>query len=425
MRGSAADIPIDLEAYSRSSRARRTRQRSCASATRAEETTMPMPTSTASSSTTRKPATGGRSSSSTSSRATRGAGICRCASSPGATGASPSTRAGTRPSDVPDDPAAYSQQRAVDDIKGVLDHLGIARAHVCGLSMGGYATLLFGLTYPERALLPRRRGLRLRQRRHRRERSGRTPSSSRGASRPRAWRRSPSSTAGADARAVHRQGPAGLAGVPRPVRRQLRRGHALTMRGVQMKRPSVFDLGEQMERLEVPTLVMTGRRGRALPRARVFMKRKIPDGRARGPPEVRARDQPRGARGLQPRRARLPHGRRRRAAGRAATPRRWRSRRSCRRPSGGSARIGSGARVRSREASWGRRGAAADHRRLRSDHPGRRSHSPGAVSSSCGAGRAHRAPPPAPRLPRSVTVRRRCPAAPLEVGTSTATGGMG
>ena len=59
---------------------------------------------------------------------------------------------GYPPSDVPDDPVAYSQQRAVDDIKGVLDHLGIAKAHVCGLSMGGYATLLFGLKYPERAL---------------------------------------------------------------------------------------------------------------------------------------------------------------------------------------------------------------------------------------------------------------------------------
>src|SRR5262249_36626608 len=59
---------------------------------------------------------------------------------------------GYPPSEVPEDPGVYSQQRAVDDIKGLLDHLGIAKAHICGLSMGGYATLLFGLTYPERAL---------------------------------------------------------------------------------------------------------------------------------------------------------------------------------------------------------------------------------------------------------------------------------
>ena len=33
---------------------------------------------------------------------------------------------GYPPSDVPKDVAAYSQDQAVDDIKGVLDHLGIA-----------------------------------------------------------------------------------------------------------------------------------------------------------------------------------------------------------------------------------------------------------------------------------------------------------
>ena len=59
---------------------------------------------------------------------------------------------GYPPSDVPEDPSAYSQRQAVDDIRGLLDALDIARAHVCGLSMGGYAALHFGLDYPERAL---------------------------------------------------------------------------------------------------------------------------------------------------------------------------------------------------------------------------------------------------------------------------------
>jgi pimeloyl-ACP methyl ester carboxylesterase len=44
---------------------------------------------------------------------------------------------GYPPSDVPADPAAYSQQRAVDDAISVLDALGVRRAHVVGLSMGG------------------------------------------------------------------------------------------------------------------------------------------------------------------------------------------------------------------------------------------------------------------------------------------------
>src|SRR3972149_3939348 len=59
---------------------------------------------------------------------------------------------GPPPSDVPEAPKAYSQDQAVDDIRGLLDALGIRKAHVCGLSMGGYATLHFGLRHPERAL---------------------------------------------------------------------------------------------------------------------------------------------------------------------------------------------------------------------------------------------------------------------------------
>src|ERR1700682_1974920 len=59
---------------------------------------------------------------------------------------------GYPPSDVPDDPKAYSQDQAAADILGLLDALGMAKAHVCGLSMGGYAALHFGLRWPERAL---------------------------------------------------------------------------------------------------------------------------------------------------------------------------------------------------------------------------------------------------------------------------------
>src|SRR5579872_5255340 len=58
---------------------------------------------------------------------------------------------GYPPSDVPEDVAKYSQARAADDIAAVLDHLGIAQAHVVGLSMGGFATLHFGFRHPARA----------------------------------------------------------------------------------------------------------------------------------------------------------------------------------------------------------------------------------------------------------------------------------
>src|ERR1700760_677792 len=59
---------------------------------------------------------------------------------------------GYPPSDVPDDVAKYSQARARDDIRAVLDALKIDKAHIVGLSMGGFATVHFGFTYPDRAL---------------------------------------------------------------------------------------------------------------------------------------------------------------------------------------------------------------------------------------------------------------------------------
>jgi len=46
----------------------------------------------------------------------------------------------------------YSSEDMTDDAVAVLDALGIPKAHVVGLSMGGFATLHFGLTYPERSL---------------------------------------------------------------------------------------------------------------------------------------------------------------------------------------------------------------------------------------------------------------------------------
>ena len=58
---------------------------------------------------------------------------------------------GYPPSDGPEKPESYSQNRATDDIVAVMDHLGIDKAHVVGLSMGGFASLHFGFRHPARA----------------------------------------------------------------------------------------------------------------------------------------------------------------------------------------------------------------------------------------------------------------------------------
>src|ERR1700721_3333004 len=48
---------------------------------------------------------------------------------------------GFPPSDFPPSVEAYSQARAADDIIDVLNAAGIDKAHVVGLSMGGFASL--------------------------------------------------------------------------------------------------------------------------------------------------------------------------------------------------------------------------------------------------------------------------------------------
>jgi pimeloyl-ACP methyl ester carboxylesterase len=166
---------------------------------------------------------------------------------------------GYPPSDVPDDVERYSQDRARDDIRAVLDALSIETAHVVGLSMGGFAALHFGFTYPKRA------------------RSLVVGGCGYGASASKRAQFAEETEA-----AAQRFEEAGMAECAEgyalaPSRVQLQnkdphgwrefadrlaqhsaRGAALTMRGVQKRRPSLFDLVDQMKSITAPTLVMTG-----------------------------------------------------------------------------------------------------------------------------------------------------------------------
>ena len=49
----------------------------------------------------------------------------------------------------PSDPAKYSADLTVADMEALLRHLGIGRAVIGGLSLGGYVSLAFYLTHPE------------------------------------------------------------------------------------------------------------------------------------------------------------------------------------------------------------------------------------------------------------------------------------
>ena len=53
-------------------------------------------------------------------------------------------------SDSPDDATLYSEVHTIEDMSAILDECGVAQAVVGGLSLGGYMSLAFNLTYAGR-----------------------------------------------------------------------------------------------------------------------------------------------------------------------------------------------------------------------------------------------------------------------------------
>ena len=182
---------------------------------------------------------------------------------------------GWPPSDVPTGPEAYSQDLLVDDLYLLLRHLGIGQAHVGGLSMGGSVTLNFGIAHPDMA------------------KSLIVASAGSGSGNREEF------LANGQAMA-DRLLSEGMEAVARDygttdIRVQLRRkdpqgfeefvslltahhpvGSALTYQGFVMRRPTVYQLEDQLKALQVPTLIMIGDEDEPCIEPAVFMKRNIP-----------------------------------------------------------------------------------------------------------------------------------------------------
>lgn len=182
---------------------------------------------------------------------------------------------GYPPSDVLEDPALYSQDRAVADLKGVLDHLGIQKAHVCGLSMGGYATLVFGLSHPDRALSLTVAGCGYGSGGHRGDFHKEVAQVVRRFREEGMDAVADSYTKGPTRVQFMDKDPKGWQEFYELFAAQSAIGHALTMQGVQLTRPSVYDLEARLERLTVPTLIVTGDEDEPCLEPGLFMKRKI------------------------------------------------------------------------------------------------------------------------------------------------------
>jgi pimeloyl-ACP methyl ester carboxylesterase len=184
---------------------------------------------------------------------------------------------GWPPSDVPPDVASYSQDRARDDIRSVIDHLRIDKAHIVGLSMGGFATLHFGLKYPDRARSLLVAGAGYGSERDKRE----TFRSEAAAIADRLEREGMAAFARAYAYGptrvqFERKDPRGFAEFKAMLAEHSATGAANTQLGVQRERPSIFDLEEQLARLMVPLLVLTGDEDWPCLAPGVFIKRTCP-----------------------------------------------------------------------------------------------------------------------------------------------------
>ena len=184
---------------------------------------------------------------------------------------------GFPPSEVPDDPGAYSQDRARDDVLAVLDALDIERAHIVGLSMGGFATLHFGLAYPGRARSLVVAGVGYGAEPEQRERFRSEADTTTDFLRTRGM------TAFADTYSLgptrvqfQNKDPRGWQEFADMLAEHSAAGSAHTQQGVQKKRPSIFDLVDRMQALTVPTLIVTGDEDWPCLVPSVFMKRTIP-----------------------------------------------------------------------------------------------------------------------------------------------------
>ena len=181
---------------------------------------------------------------------------------------------GYPPTDVPEDPVAYSQDQAVADLKGLLDALGIREAYVGGLSMGASCALHFGLRHPDmaRALIVAAAG------------TGSTnPEESRAV-----WQQLADSmerdgmpvamdgySQGPARIQLRRKDPTGFAEYQRLLFAHSAKGSANTMRGVQVGRPPLFVWEDELRRLDLPTLILCGDEDEACIEPSIFLKRTI------------------------------------------------------------------------------------------------------------------------------------------------------
>lgn len=184
---------------------------------------------------------------------------------------------GYPPSDVPDDPSAYSQVRAADDIAAVMRAAVIDRAHIVGLSMGGFATLHFGLRHAAMAASLTVAGAGYGAKPEQRETFvADSETLAQQYERIGAEAMAEQYASGLGRLPFKAKDPNGWDEFKRMLGEHSAQGSALTMRGVQKMRPSLYDLEQELSALTVPTLIVNGDEDDWCLEPGIFLKRTIP-----------------------------------------------------------------------------------------------------------------------------------------------------
>lgn len=184
---------------------------------------------------------------------------------------------GYPPSDVPTDLESYSQAIAVQDALAVLDALNIEKAHIVGLSMGGFAALHLGLTAPERVLSLTVAGAGYGCEKNLEDYfRGVSLSVADNFETHGAKAFAPIYGAGASRVQYQNKDPRGWLEFIERLATHDDLGAAMTMRGVQARRPSFWDLAEPLAEMASPTLVMVGDEDDHCLQPGIFLKKTLP-----------------------------------------------------------------------------------------------------------------------------------------------------
>ncbi|HEU5017380.1 MAG TPA: alpha/beta hydrolase [Pseudolabrys sp.] len=181
------------------------------------------------------------------------------------------------PSDVPSDPGVYTYKHVMADCIAVLDHLGIDKAHLIGLSMGGYTSLQVALNHPQRV-----RSMVLAGAGSGSERwytaDFRESSRALGDEFERNGAAKVAETYGMGPSRLPFlfKDPRGFAEFSRRLAEHDARGSAHTSRGFQGGRPSLYDFDAEIRKLTTPALVVVGDEDDRCIEPSLFLKDAIP-----------------------------------------------------------------------------------------------------------------------------------------------------